>query len=55
MAAAMTFPLREIRRIQFHALRWPAVVLVATIAVGIYLRNKDCFAVGGAIITGIGS
>jgi len=55
MTSYVTFPPREIRLIQLRTLRWPAVVLVATIALAAYLKNRECFGVGGAVITGIGS
>jgi hypothetical protein len=51
----MTFPAREIRRIQLRTLRWPAAALVATVIAATWLKNRECFGVGGAIIAGIGS
>ena len=53
--ATMTFAAREIRRIQLRTLRWPSVVLIATVIVAAYTRNAGWFSVGGAVIVAIGS
>jgi hypothetical protein len=48
-------PAGEVRRIQLRTLRWPIVVLTASVIVAAYMRNAGWFGVGGAIITAIGS
>jgi hypothetical protein len=55
MSATMTFPAREIRRIQLRTFRSPAAVLVATVIAAGWLKNRECFGISGAIIAGIGS
>lgn len=55
VAAAIIFPARQIRLIQLRALRWPLVVLVASVALAAYLKNRETLQVGEAVIAAIGS